>query len=394
MKIFDRYIVVSFLKNYALSFVVLVGLYIALDMVFNFDELARGAAGGAAAADAPTSGLAHVATVIWTIADYYFYQMFAFFVQLSGVIPVVAAAFTLVRMMRLNELTAMLAAGVPMLRIAAPVVAVGMVMSLLLVADQELIIPGIAHKLVREHDEAGKTRQSSFPITALEDSAGSLLLASRYTPPGYDLDGRWLPPQMKEVDIIEFGPDKKPVAHIQGREAIYDIRASGEGSKTWKLIGATRQTGLNPADPVRTSAVSEWKTNLGPNEIALYKRSNSVEFLSTRQIDTLLEHPRNYGTVPLLRVKHWRFVQPLTNVLLLLLAIPCILTREPNALKATATKTVLVTGACLALVFVSHQFAGRPPVREWTWFWPALMLWLPIFVFAPLAAWNLERLKT
>ena len=41
MKILDRYILLSFLKNYLISFMVLIGLYVVLDMVFNFDELAE-----------------------------------------------------------------------------------------------------------------------------------------------------------------------------------------------------------------------------------------------------------------------------------------------------------------------------------------------------------------
>ena len=39
MRILDRYVVVTFLKNYVLSFMILIGLYIVLDMLFNFDDL-------------------------------------------------------------------------------------------------------------------------------------------------------------------------------------------------------------------------------------------------------------------------------------------------------------------------------------------------------------------
>ncbi len=39
MKILDRYVLWSFLKNYLISFMVLIGMYVVLDMVFNFDEL-------------------------------------------------------------------------------------------------------------------------------------------------------------------------------------------------------------------------------------------------------------------------------------------------------------------------------------------------------------------
>ena len=213
MKIFDRYIIQSFLRNYLLSFVVLVGLYMALDMVFNFDELARGASGQGDGGTTARSILGLIAN----IAEFYFYQTFYFFVQLSGVIPVVAAAFTLVRMMRFNELTAMLAAGVPMVRIAIPIVLAGMAMSVLLVVDQELIIPNVADKLVRDHDEVGRSRASSFPISALEDASGSILLAARYDPPGLDQDGRRVQATMEEMDVVEFNEQREPIAHIQGQ---------------------------------------------------------------------------------------------------------------------------------------------------------------------------------
>src|SRR4030095_11161506 len=41
MKILDRYVLISFVKNYLISLMVLLGLYVVLDMVFNFDELAE-----------------------------------------------------------------------------------------------------------------------------------------------------------------------------------------------------------------------------------------------------------------------------------------------------------------------------------------------------------------
>ncbi len=41
MKILDRYVILSFLRNYLISFLVLVGMYVVLDMMFNIDELAE-----------------------------------------------------------------------------------------------------------------------------------------------------------------------------------------------------------------------------------------------------------------------------------------------------------------------------------------------------------------
>src|SRR5947209_14308120 len=115
MRILDRYVLKSFLKNYVISLAVLVGMYIALDMVFNFGDLVdvRSTTEGTAA----TSTVEVIGGIVRDISDYYFYQFFLIFEHMSGIIPVVAAAFTLLRLSRFNELTAILAAGVPLLRV-------------------------------------------------------------------------------------------------------------------------------------------------------------------------------------------------------------------------------------------------------------------------------------
>lgn len=386
MKIFDRYILRSFVKNYLLSSVVLIGLYIAIDMVFNFDELARAAT---ASDGSDGSAVLFALRLVTGIVDFYFFQIFAVFVQLSGVIPVVAATFTLVRLMRFNELTAMLAAGVPLLRLAAPVFLGGVVLSALLIVDQELIIPNITHKLERDHDDLGRSAASSFFIGAMEDGSGNLLSAARYTPPQLDEDGEPLPATLERMDIIEFSAERRARAHIQAHHATYDSQR-----RLWLLVGGKRQTGLQPGDPVTTSVVNVWQTDIGPQEIGLYRKAKYADLLSIRQINALLEHPRNYGMIPLLRVKHWRMVQPLANIVLLLLAIPCVLTREPTAIRLAAAKTVLMTGACLISFFIAHQLAGKPPTDELANVWPALVLWTPLFVFGPLAVFMLDRIRS
>src|SRR5688572_29838989 len=174
MKILDRYVLVSFLKNYLISFMVLIGLYIVLDMVFNFDELAEPQVKGA------VGGMTSVLTTMRGIGDYYFYKTFQIFVHLSGIIPVVAAAFTLIRLARFNELTASLAAGVPLLRTAMPIIIAAMVLNVLLVVDQELLIPGMIPKLTRKHDDIAQTSGQSFRVAAMQDESNGLLNVARY----------------------------------------------------------------------------------------------------------------------------------------------------------------------------------------------------------------------
>ncbi|MBV8780046.1 MAG: hypothetical protein JO353_01500, partial [Phycisphaerae bacterium] len=75
MKILDRYVLRSFLVNYIIALAVLLGLYIVLDMVFNFDELVdvRGTT---------AQGAAGVVQIIRGIVDFYFYQSFLIFAHL------------------------------------------------------------------------------------------------------------------------------------------------------------------------------------------------------------------------------------------------------------------------------------------------------------------------
>ena len=386
MNTFDRYILRSFARNYLLSFVVLVGLYVVLDMVLNFDELSRNSQGTGEAAG--PGGLLSLISLVGNIVDFYFFQSFVYFVQLSGVIPVAAAAFTLFRMTRSNELTAMLAAGVPMLRLAAPIMVAGVIANGLLVVDQEILIPQMVHKLTRARDEVSSSQKTAFQIRSMEDQSGSLLLVAQYTPES--ADGK-RPATMEEVDIIERDKTYQPIAHIQAPRAWYDHKANPQ---VWRLHNGRRLTGLRINEPLTEASIDVWQTSITPAEIAIYRRHNVAEYLTSSQISDLLQRPRNYGTVPLLRVRNWRLVQPLANVVLLLLAIPCVLTRDPAGLKWSATRTVLLTGGCLCAMFVAHQLAGTVPLIGPAHIWTPLVLWIPIFIFGPVAVVLLDRVKT
>src|SRR5687768_2786185 len=231
MKILDRYILTSFLKNYLISFMVLIGLYVVLDMVFNFDELAE-----YREHMDPTGGVAGVLSLMKAIADYYFFQCFRIFTHLAGIIPIVAVAFTLIRFTRFNELTAQLAAGVPLLRMARPIVIAALVLSVLLIIDQEMIIPRIIPKLTRSHDKLHVSGGRTFPVRAMQDDANGLLNAGRFHP-----EGGAKPPWMEQVDVVEVDDHFTPVAHIRADRAEWDPRG-----KHWKLTNGHRVTGLAP----------------------------------------------------------------------------------------------------------------------------------------------------
>jgi len=197
-----------------------------------------------------------------------------------------------------------------------------------------------------------------------------------------------------------------PVAHLQAQEAHWN-----PDTQQWDLLNGELTAGLNSDRSPKTAgsigdhpgsqktAVTAFKTNVTPEEIALCRSGNFVELLPTSRIDQLLNRPNMYGKMALLRVKHWRFTQPLMNVTLLLLAIPCVLTRASCIHNTAPTKTLFLMGLAMGSVFVFHQLAANVPptlasMPSGVATWAMLMAWAPIFIFGPLSVFLLDRTKT
>lgn len=382
MKILDRYVLLTFLKNYLIAFGVLVGMYVALDMVLNFSdlfELGDRAAGG--------GGLSTALRALGNVADFYAYQSMVIFVQLSPIIPVVAAAFTLLRMTRFNELVATLAAGVPLLRTAMPIVLATVVLSLVNYPLQEYVIPANVPKLLRSHSEVGRDARRSFAVRALEDARGNLLIAARFNP-----ETLTAPASMIEVDlVIRDDESRRPLAHVRAERAQWDPT-----QRQWRLTNGFVSTGLSP-DESRTAErpLAELPTTLTPEEITLYRSRDYVDFLPIRRIDELLAAPRGYGTADLLRVKHFRVTQYVSNIILILLVLPCIMTRESRSLRTGGIFLLGVMGLYMGTLFVCQHLAGIPaPLEPLAPHWPALMAWMPVLIFGPAVFIAIDRIRT
>ena len=139
-----------------------------------------------------------------------------------------------------------------------------------------------------------------------------------------------------------------------------------------------------------------YKGKITPEEIMLYRSGNFVELLSTQRINELLQRPLSYGRENLLRVKHTRGVTQMTiNMILLLLTVSAVLTREPQQLRTAATRAIFLTGALMTAAFASQELAGQAPSNPiLANQWPALMAWLPIFIFGPISVILLDKVKT
>jgi lipopolysaccharide export system permease protein len=128
VKILDRYVAKNFLTGYCIAFCVLVGLRVIIDLFVNLDEFTEHA-------DLAT------AVVIKNIFTFYLLNSTLYFRDFAGMITVVAAAFSFGKMVRYNELVAVMASGVSLKRMIAPIVFLALILTGVLVIDQEFIIP-------------------------------------------------------------------------------------------------------------------------------------------------------------------------------------------------------------------------------------------------------------
>jgi lipopolysaccharide export LptBFGC system permease protein LptF len=380
MRILTRYILTAYIKNYLISLFVLIGLYVVLDMVFNFDEFAG-------ARESTSAG-----STVWNILSYYFFQSFRIFAQLAGVIPVAASAFTFLRLARFNELTAMMAAGMHLVRVATPAIICAVIGSILLpLINQELIIPNIIPQLTRSRSDQIDVKQLRA-IQAMRDADQNLLYCARYDPPTPNA-----PAAMTELDVLLLPNDNASSeefalkGHITATRAVYNA-----SSGAWDLDGGHLTTGLSSRAGRRdTKDIAQYKSNITPEEIALFRSGDFVELLATPRINELLQRTQIYGTNDLLRVKHGRFAQLLLNIIMVLLAISSVLIREPGQTKYAVMRCLIMVGLCMAAIFICQSVADRPPPGPfWADRWAALTAWTPILIFGPLSVFLMDRVKT
>ena len=256
----------------------------------------------------------------------------------------------------------------------------------LLVADQELLIPQIIPKLIRSHEEMHTETRKSYSVQMMQDDRDGLVCAAQYYPPGVGV-----PAKIRYLDVVERDGTHHPVGHLYADDATWD-----DAAREWRLVHGNHVKVLRPDEtrPEPETHPDVYKSDVTPDEIALWRGGDYVALLPTSRINELLDRPKSYGTNNLLRTKHLRFTQPLANVILLLLAIPAVLTREPGRLKTAALRCLVLCGLCMGTVFLAYQLAATPLVSAWTQQWPALMAWMPVFIFGPLSVFLLDRVKT
>lgn len=384
MKTLDRYIIRLFLVNYLVLFAVLMLLIITLDLMVNLDEFAQ-----ITEPMRDAGAIRKFTTVAWAVLDFYGPQVFVFYLYAAGVLPIAAAGFTLAGLIRNRELTAMLAGGVSLYRVALPILVIGCALSTLMLIDQELLIPPLREKLARTHSQLQHGRAQSFKIELVPDitmdAQGQRTRDQLFTAVEFDPSEQ----RLKDLWILQRNDKGQAIARITAAGAQWDAQAGGwhlEDGRLYRL--PTGQIEADTETRAQEQEIAFVSSALDPLTLRMRQNSRYRQLLSIRELTALME--RGSEIVPrdeLQRLRHGRFSLMAVNVLILAMGLPFFLLRGPGNLLVQSVKAAPLCLGVWAGSFVMMQMdpSGLPP---------ALAAWLPALIYLPVALFMMDRIET
>lgn len=367
--IIDRYLLRQFVQVLIICLMSLIGLYIVIDAFSHLDHFIDYAG--------------KHGNLLVIMSEYYAYRAIAFFDRTSGVLTLIAVMFTVTWIQRHHEMTALLAAGISRTRVMRPVLMAAICVSLAAAANRELVIPNIREHLAVDSKNIGGDQESI--MQSRFDSETDILIGGEKIVPAQDkIVG---PAFVLPRQFDQFGKQ------LTAKEARY-LPATGDRPNGYLLSGVISPKALLKSPWLLLDNKPIIMTPIGSNWLErdqIFVASGvSFEFLSagatwrdfasTREMIQQLRSPSTDLGADVRVAIHGRFLQPLLDTTLLFLGLPFVVTR-------TNRNPFISLGLCLAVVTVFMLVElGCQSLGAGGWLAPPLAAWLPLMIFAPIAA--------
>ncbi len=369
MILIDRHIAYRFLLNFLTLFCLIFLFVVSVDVVLQFDSFVEAAS---RAVDDDRFSSTTFATLM-AILDFHGPRVFQSYSFLVGLVSVAAAGFTLSQMQRSRELVAMLAAGIPLQRVAITIFLMAGLLNLLQIVNQEFIIPRLAPVLLREHAQILSETASEFPVVMTRDDEDNLVT------------GRMLDADRGVIDdllVLTRDADGTAERRISAPRAVWN----GEGYWVLESGMAIERVGRDEGSIQSREVVERFETDLSPHSLLVRRDQERAQMLSTRQIGVLRDDAAT-SSGRLARIMWTRIGGVGVNLLVLLLILPNFLCRLPGPLLLQSVKCASI-GVPVLLLSVLIMLLPVPGVS------PAIMALLPTAVLIPLSFWRVAALKS
>ncbi|QDT37146.1 LptF/LptG family permease [Stratiformator vulcanicus] len=368
---FDRYLIARYIHVFVIFTIGTLGLVSVIDLLDNVDDF--------------TSRCDTTQELLLSIAKYYFFLSLAAFEVMGGPVALLALCVVLWTLQRNRELPVMLAAGVPTVRIAIPLVGCVGFAILLVIADQELVIPQIAHQL---SESRGAKEATGHKAEAVYDRSSGILI-----------QGRNVFLKTKTLSFAEFvlpAPSLVDnLSRITAEKARY-VEPTGDRPGGWWL--------KNPSPSYEELALTDAGQSVvrkvaGESDIfvisavtctLLHKRDSSFTRMSiAEQFGLLKSGAIAESTCRRIRAHlHQRMTLLPTYLAAACLVVPLMIRREASDGPLAFARSILAAGVAFGILqgcgFLAH--AGIVPGEA--------AAWTPICFCASAATWFLKDIAT
>ncbi len=372
MTFLDRYILRQFFLNFVLLFSLLFIFTCMIDLFLNIDRFVE-----AVDATVPAEGLSALGrawATAWMVIDFYGPRAFQFYSFLLGIITIGAVGFTLVQLHRHREMTAVLAAGVSLHRVAMPLIVAIVGLNVLQLLNREIALPRLAPLLLRNHGEIGQPEVEGFRVNMASDGPRRVIYSQWFSPAKKDLTR----PFIWEYD------DTDELSRIITATSAHWV---GDG---WALVDgkATRLSSDTMTTAPPPEPIDKIESQLDPTGLLMRRHLEFRQMLNLRQLSELVQRESTRGVDELDRMRFGRFSQVLINILTLLITLPFFLIREP--------RNLLVQSVNCSAVGLTAQIGGAVGVTVGIPLVPpaASVFAIPLLILLPLAVWRMMKVET
>jgi lipopolysaccharide export system permease protein len=316
--------------------------------------------------------------VLLTIVTYYGFQSSLFFDMVGSVLSIVSVMIVFALLHKHSEIHPILAAGIPVYRLVLPLVAGTLLINASVIANQELLIPTIAHRLQASRSEDRADREKVEQINDYET--------------GIMIGGKWLHRSARQLEqatfILPVPQMAASLTPLKAKTATY-FESSGKRPAGWLLQDVTprfSQLNLTESGQKVVLSTQDVKEVFIASDVSFDQLSNgsrSYRYVSTPELVRRIKNPA-YSIVSIrgqILNLHSRLLRPVADLICVLMAVPLIIRKESRSLVANLALCALALGGVYGLSQGSYYLGSVNLVET------DLAAWLPLIFAGALSAW-------
>ena len=313
------------------------------------------------------------------IGRYYGYRITEFFEMAGPVLIVVSAIAVLGLLERHSESHPILAAGIPAFRLLRPLLIAGTILNVLLIANQEFVLPNLAVELQTPRGSDSASVQQVDPVY---DYSNYLM----------HIDGKEVVIEEKKLAEASFWLPEQlavPSYSLESESAIF-LSKTDKHPSGWLLQNLSSPFSPEPLTEEGRKRI--WPRPNGKDVFVvsdvsfdqLYNRGRNLKLLSSYQLIDRIRNPST-GLVPVRSQSialHSRITRPFLSLISISIALPLVMRRESRSLIANMAICALVLGGFYIVTQGSLLLGGTPFLRA------DLAAWFPVILTGSASVWT------